>query len=82
MSPSSNANNLIVKVEILRNGSIIAVNEQVSFNSGTTYSGTSSGNSNIEILTGDIIRLLIDQVPANISDAPKGLTATLKLKKA
>lgn len=81
LSPSTNANNLIVKAEILRNGSVIAVNEEVSINSGTTYSGTSSGNSNVEILTGDVIRLLIDQVPSNTSDAPKGLTATLKLKK-
>lgn len=81
LSPSTNANNLIIKAEILRNGSIIAVNEEVSFNSGTNYSGTSTGNSNVTVLTGDVIRLLIDQVPANLSDAPKGLTATLKLNK-
>ncbi len=81
LSPSTSANNLIIKAEILRNGSIIAVNEEINFNSGTNYSATSTGNSNITVLTGDIIRLLIDQAPTNLSDAPKGLTATLKLNK-
>ena len=81
LSPSTSSNNLIIKAEILRNGSVIAINEEISFNSGTTYSGTSTGTSNVTILTGDVIRLLIDQAPTNLSDAPKGLTATLKLKR-
>lgn len=81
LSPSTNSANLIIKAELLRNGVIVPISEEVSFNSGTTYSGTSSGASEVQVLTGDVIRIIIDQVPANLSDAPKGLTATLKLKK-
>lgn len=82
LSPSTSSSNIIIKAEILRNGSVIPINEVVSFNAGTTYSGTSNGLSDVQVLTGDVIRIVIDQTPSNLSDAPKGLTATLKLKKA
>jgi len=81
LSASTSSDNLIVSVEIVRSGTVISVNEKVNYNCGTTYFSTSSGNSQVTIQTGDIIRLNIEQTPTNFSDAPLGLTATLKLSK-
>lgn len=81
LSSSTSADNLIVSVEIVRSGSIISVNEKVDYNCGIVYFATSSGNSQIVLQTGDILRLNIEQTPANFSEAPIGLTATLKLAK-
>lgn len=81
LSASSSVDNVIVKAEIVRGSNIITINDQVSFNSGTTYTQTSEGNDEVVLQTGDIIRLDIVQTPTNLSDAPIGLTATLKLLK-
>ena len=71
---------LTVQLMHFRNGTETALSETVSFNSGTTYTGTSAGTSNQNLLEGDILYLNITGVPA-FEDAPKGLTATIKLTK-
>ncbi len=66
---------------ILRRGNVdSSINESVIFNPSVVYSGSSSGGSNTVLQTGDII--LLDIVtPVSFSDAPEGLTCTIKLYK-
>jgi hypothetical protein len=73
--------NLIVGVEIIRNGTTISINEDVSFNPSTTFRNSSNGNNPTTIQTGDLIRLDIKQSTTDLTDLPEGLSATLELIK-
>ncbi|MFV0564248.1 MAG: hypothetical protein ACK5NB_00285 [Flavobacteriaceae bacterium] len=63
-----------------RAGTEAPINETVSFNSSTTYTGSSSGASAITLQQGDLVYLNIDSAPT-FSNAPKGLSCTIKLVK-
>ena len=56
------------------------VGETVSFNSGTTYTGTSAGASSVTLATGDLLYINVTASPL-FADAANGLTYTLKLEK-
>lgn len=66
---------------ILRRGNVdSSINESVTFNPSTLYSGTSSGGSGTTLQTGDIILLNII-TSTSFSDAAEGLTCIIKLFK-